>query len=139
MPKRLAKRFPCAAEFTLAVLQCKWKASILDCLSERTRRYADLRRLAPELSDKVLSERLHELIAAGLVVKCSHTPAHRYALSQYGESLEPVLRQLACWALEHARTFEVNVEVGGRQWLADSRARAPSLEEMRAWAAATSS
>ena len=61
MRKRLAKYFHCPTEFTLAVLDGKWKTVILSYLKERPCRYAELRRLVPSLSDKMLTERLSDL------------------------------------------------------------------------------
>ena len=112
MRKRLAKYFHCPTEFTLAVLDGKWKTVILSYLKERPCRYSELRRLVPGLSDKMLTERLRDLSRAGLVVR---RPAgisslrQRYALTEKASSLNAVLQHLYAWGVENADQFGVRV------------------------------
>ena len=110
MDKRLPAYFHCPTEFTLAVLDGKWKTVILSYLKERPCRYAELRRLVPRLSDKVLSERLHDLTRSGLVVREPVTGrTQSYSLSERGRSLSELLQHLYSWGLEHAGSFGVRV------------------------------
>jgi DNA-binding HxlR family transcriptional regulator len=69
MAKRPPKHFNCPTEFTLAVLGGKWKTVILCYLKERPFRFAELRKLLPTLSDKMLTERLADLVASGLITQ----------------------------------------------------------------------
>src|SRR5215468_10644603 len=105
MGKRLARYFHCPTEFTLAVLDGKWKTVILCYLKERPCRYAELRRLVPRLSDKVLSERLHDLTKAGLVVRQGSVRSRiaSYSLTEKGRSLSALLQHLYSWGLENSR------------------------------------
>lgn len=110
MGKRLPAYFHCPTEFTLAVLDGKWKTVILSYLKERPCRYAELRKLVPRLTDKVLSERLRELTRSGLVVRQSMKGrAQSYSLSRRGRSLSELLEHLYSWGLEHAGSFGVRV------------------------------
>lgn len=110
MGKRLPAYFHCPTEFTLAVLDGKWKTVILSYLKERPCRYAELRKLAPRLTDKVLSERLHELIRSGLVVRQPmRGRTQSYSLSRRGRSLSDLLQHLYSWGMEHAGSFGVRV------------------------------
>jgi DNA-binding HxlR family transcriptional regulator len=86
MSNRLAKSFNCSTEFTLQVLGGKWKTVILCHLSVGPLRYAELRKLMPALSDKVLTQRLRELTDAGLVARTRATngQAETYALRRKG-------------------------------------------------------
>jgi DNA-binding HxlR family transcriptional regulator len=59
--KRLAKRFGCPVELSLELLGGKWKPVILARLKERPHRYSELRKLIPNLSTKMLSQRLRDL------------------------------------------------------------------------------
>ena len=110
MTKRLPKSFNCPTEFTLAVLDGKWKTVILCYLKERPRRYTELRKLVPKLSDKMLTERLHDLIASGLVTRRTTGAAQEYMLTQKGRLLSGVLHHLHAWGVENAASF--NVQVG---------------------------
>ena len=112
MRKRLAKYFHCPTEFTLAVLDGKWKTVILSYLKERPCRYSELRRLVPSLSDKMLTERLRELTRAGLVVRRPvgmSSLTQRYALTEKATSLNAVLQHLYAWGVENADQFGVRV------------------------------
>jgi DNA-binding HxlR family transcriptional regulator len=111
MAKRLPKHFNCPTEFTLAVLGGKWKTVILCYLKERPCRYAELRKLLPALSDKMLTERLADLVRTGLVMRKGLPDRGRtYALTSRGRSLEKLLHELYGWGMDHAAAFNVQVE-----------------------------
>ena len=111
MAKRLPTFFHCPTEFTLAILGGKWKTVILCFLKERPCRYGELRKLLPKLSDKMLTERLHDLMASGLVVRKRRADdkAQEYMLTPRGRQLTSVLRNIDAWGVEHARSFGVRV------------------------------
>jgi len=114
MARRIPRSFGCPAEFTLVILGGKWKSAILCYLRMQPMRYSELRRVLPQLSDKVLSERLRELEGAGLVVRDVEGAAPAitlYRLSPRGESLRPVLSLVDKWALEHANAYGVRWEI----------------------------
>lgn len=111
MSNKLARSFLCPTEFTLAVLGGKWKAVILCYLNQRPCRYSELRALLPKVSDKILSERLRDLVVAGLVVhhKSGRVSSGRYALSPKARSLGTVLRALYQWGRNNAADFDVEI------------------------------
>ena len=111
MGKKLPKTFTCAAEFTLAVLGGKWKTFILSFLKERPFRYSELRTLMPDLSDKMLTERLRELVGTGLVArKLQGRNSTVYSLTEKGLSLHPLLSELHGWGEAQALAFGVKVD-----------------------------
>jgi DNA-binding HxlR family transcriptional regulator len=112
--KRMRKTYGCPVELSLDLLGGKWKSVILARLKERPLSYGELRRLIPDLSDKVLTERLKGLEARGLVTRMrsssSGQPARlRYALTDRGKSLRPVLEALYSWG-EQAAT-DLNLQI----------------------------
>jgi DNA-binding HxlR family transcriptional regulator len=112
MAKRLRKRYSCPTEFTLAVLEGKWKSALLCCLTRRPCRYGELRRLMPGVSDKMLSYHVRSLVEQGLVVRQhpnGRPSVQTYALSPLGHTLSEVLRDLSSWASEHAAAFGVQL------------------------------
>jgi DNA-binding HxlR family transcriptional regulator len=111
MAKRLPTYFHCPTEFTLAVLDGKWKTVILCYLKERPLRYAELRKLVPRLSDKVLTERLRDLTRSGLIVRQRATGSHAnaYTLTEKGCSLSVLLQHLYSWGVENSSSFGVRV------------------------------
>jgi DNA-binding HxlR family transcriptional regulator len=112
MAKRLRKRYSCPTEFTLAVLEGKWKSALLCCLAKHPCRYGELRRLMPGVSDKMLSSRVRSLLEQGLVVRqnaSGRPPVQTYSLSALGYTLSEVLTGLSSWASEHAAAFGVQL------------------------------
>jgi DNA-binding HxlR family transcriptional regulator len=112
MANKLPKSFLCPTEFTLAVLGGKWKTVILCYLNQRPCRYSDLRKLMPAVSDKVLTERLRDLKASGLITHRKgdgRTSSGTYALSPRCRSLRHVLHMLYRWGHQHAAEFHVKV------------------------------
>ncbi|MGF1520903.1 MAG: winged helix-turn-helix transcriptional regulator [Leptolyngbyaceae cyanobacterium] len=89
---------------TLKVLGGKWKILILWHLKDEARRFNALKRLIPEVSEKVLSQQLRELEKDDLVSRTvySKVPPHvEYAFTEYGRTLEPVLQELCNWGEAH--------------------------------------
>ena len=108
--KRLAKRFGCPVELSLELLGGKWKPVILARLKDGPLRYGELRRLIMPLSDKVLTERLAELQAQGLVERRAAGQGGEYSLTARGQSLRPVLVALYEWGA--AQAVELQVTIG---------------------------
>lgn len=104
MGKHVPKSSLSAADFPLAVLNGKWTAAILYQLKRHPCRYCELRASIPGLSDKVLTQRLHDLVDAGLA---SHRPSVsrptcRYALTPGGKLLHGLLEDICAWGRQHA-------------------------------------
>jgi DNA-binding HxlR family transcriptional regulator len=79
----------------------RWAGAILWALSERPHYFAELCHAVPGLSDRLLSRRLRELEAEGLVARSVHPgnpPRVSYALTPKGEALGPAIRELGDWA-----------------------------------------
>jgi DNA-binding HxlR family transcriptional regulator len=79
----------------------RWAGAILWALCERPHYFADLCTAVPGMSDRLLSTRLRELEAEGLVERSVHAGAPArvsYALTRKGRALEPALRELSDWA-----------------------------------------
>ncbi|MFE9623522.1 winged helix-turn-helix transcriptional regulator [Streptomyces sp. NPDC006527] len=82
----------------------RWTGPIVAVLVEQPAHFADLCRAVPGISERMLSDRLTELGAAGLVVReVDEGPPLRvsYRLTEAGAALEPALKELGRWAEEH--------------------------------------
>ncbi|MEZ4409406.1 MAG: helix-turn-helix domain-containing protein [Polyangiales bacterium] len=85
----------------------KWRAVILARLKDSGGlRYADLRRLVPGMSEKMLTQRLRELCDDGLVERGA---GGAYALTARGESAREVLRALHAWGVTLAPEMDARV------------------------------
>ena len=92
--------FGCPVEAALEVLGGKWKGLILFHLLEGSRRFNDLRRLLPEVTQRMLTRQLRELEADGIVARqvFAEVPPHvEYSLTEFGESLAPLMSALQQW------------------------------------------
>ena len=79
----------------------RWTGAILRVLMDGALRFSEIAQAIPELSDRLLSERMKELEARGLVTRTviSGPPLQvRYELSEMGHELEPALAELQSWA-----------------------------------------
>lgn len=82
----------------------RWSGPIVAVLVEQPAYFTDLRRAIPGISERMLSDRLAELGAAGLVLReVDEGPPLRvsYRLTKAGAALEPALRELGEWAKEY--------------------------------------
>ncbi|MEW9546788.1 winged helix-turn-helix transcriptional regulator [Nonomuraea sp. NPDC050783] len=93
----------CPVEVTLAALRGRWTTLVVRELLRGERTFTELRQALPELSDKVLSDRLAHLTGAGVLVRSRRPgwpPRTRYALTPRGRRLGPVLQALWDWGAE---------------------------------------
>ena len=95
----------CSADLRRAFdfLGKRWNGVILGTLVEGPMGFAELRRGVGSITDSVLSDRLAELVGAGLVqrtVTDTRPPGVSYALSPSGCALTPILDELGSWAAE---------------------------------------
>jgi DNA-binding HxlR family transcriptional regulator len=96
-PPELCPKFHEAVE----LIGRRWTGAVIRLLIEGRLRYSDLRDAVPDISDRMLSERLKELEAAGIVrrIVMPNTPVRvEYELTDKGRALEGPLRALGEWA-----------------------------------------
>src|SRR4051794_40190523 len=92
--------YHCPVEVAVDVIGGKWTPVILAHIKERPRRFSELRRLIPDITEKMLTERLRSLEADGIVrrdVGDQARPHVEYRLTSVGQSLVPVLQALYDW------------------------------------------
>jgi DNA-binding HxlR family transcriptional regulator len=79
----------------------RWNGAIITVLLEGPRRFSEIAIAVPDLSDRLLSQRLKELEDCGMVerVPCSERASSvRYSLLPMGRELAPALEALESWA-----------------------------------------
>ncbi|HVE54807.1 MAG TPA: helix-turn-helix domain-containing protein [Ramlibacter sp.] len=94
------KPYGCGIGPAFEVIGGKWKAPILWEMQAQPRRFGELRRLVPGISEKMLTQQLREMEAAGLVDRrvLEVVPAHvEYSVTSLGQSLNAALAPLADW------------------------------------------
>lgn len=98
--------YNCAVEATLDAIGGKWKPMILWWLSQGTSRFAELRRMIPGITEKMLAQHLRELEEQGIVNRRIYSdgpPKVEYSLTAYGQTLKEVLKALCHWGELHIK------------------------------------
>src|SRR4051812_23798036 len=96
-PSRFCPRFHHAVE----LIGRRWSGAILNAMMPGPQCFNELLGVVPGLSDRLLTERLRELEAEGLIHRhVMPGPPVRvsYELTESGRDLEPVVRALTRWA-----------------------------------------
>lgn len=91
----------------LASLTGKWKGEILWQLVQNKRRFGELRRLIPGVTQHMLTTQLRDLEADGLVKRTSYPeipPRVEYEMTPAAQALKPVFDALLSWSEDHGMT-----------------------------------
>jgi DNA-binding HxlR family transcriptional regulator len=94
---------------TLKVLGGKWKLLILWHLRDGAKRFSELKRLIPEITEKMLIQKLRELEKDEIVnrnIFGDVPPRVEYSFTNYGKSIIPILEPLCDWGQEHLKRIE---------------------------------
>ncbi|MBT3323258.1 MAG: helix-turn-helix transcriptional regulator [Anaerolineae bacterium] len=96
----------CPVTATISVIGGKWKSIILWLLYQDTRRFSELKRMIPKITQKMLTQQLRELERDGIVHREVYPvvpPKVEYSLTERGRSLAPLLQTMANWGETHMR------------------------------------
>lgn len=90
----------CPIRAALKIIGGKWKPLIIYHLMEGKVRYGELKRLLPDVSQKILTQHLRDLERAGVIERNALpgvTPHVEYKLTLQGRALRPVMKELCKW------------------------------------------
>ena len=96
----------CPVEAALDIIGGKWKAILVFHILDGTKRFNELRRLLPGLTQRMLTTQLRELEADGVIDRKVYPqvpPKVEYSITSFGLTLSPVLRELALWSDQHVK------------------------------------
>ncbi len=94
----------CAVSQAVRMLSGKWKLIIIYYLIGGTKRFNELRRLIPGITQQMLTAQLRELEADGVIsrkVYAEVPPRVEYTLTASGRQLQPILEALGKWETAH--------------------------------------
>lgn len=92
------------AQLALELVSDKWTVQVIHALKKGTKRYSELRREIPGVSERMLTHTLRHLEQDGLVTRTVYpvVPPHtEYTLTPLGETLWYPLHNLCLWAEEY--------------------------------------
>jgi DNA-binding HxlR family transcriptional regulator len=96
----------CPIRAVVGTLGSRWSALLLEALDEQPYRFGELRRLVPDISQRMLTQTLVDLQRDGYVhrqVFPTKPPSVEYSLTALGRSMFEALRQLLTWAEDNHR------------------------------------
>jgi DNA-binding HxlR family transcriptional regulator len=104
----------CPVSLTLDKIGGRWKPLILWNLMPGKKRYSELKKLIPAVTEKMLIQHLKQLEEDDLVTRkvIEVMPPHvEYNLSKLGLELVPVMNAMAAWGLKNRRKIKIKSEL----------------------------
>jgi DNA-binding HxlR family transcriptional regulator len=95
--------FHCAMDVTMHFIGGKWKTVVLWYLKKEKKRFSELKKLIPDITEKMLSLQLKTLEEDGIVKRTLYPevpPRVEYELTDFGKTLIPMLEEIAKWGRE---------------------------------------
>ncbi|PWG81209.1 winged helix-turn-helix transcriptional regulator [Pararcticibacter amylolyticus] len=100
--------FICPSDTFLGIIKGKCKTTLIVLIKKGRNRYGEMCRTLPTISPRMISKQLDELERDGIIERHSFAelpPRVEYTLSDYGETLYPIIREIRKWGYMHqART-----------------------------------
>jgi len=103
------REYGCPVEATLDVIGGKWKGVILFHLMDEPKRFNELRRLLPEVTQRMLTLQLRELENDGVIHREIYPqipPKVEYSLTPFGDTLKPILILMKDWGNEYTNKVQ---------------------------------
>lgn len=97
-------RLTCEVETTLKVIGGRWKVLIIRELLSGVKRFGELQRALPGITQKMLTQQLREMEEDRIIhrqVYAQIPPKVEYSLTPLGASLQPILHAMHEWAVKH--------------------------------------
>lgn len=109
--------FGCPVEAALEVIGGKWKGVILYHLLQDKKRFNELRKLMPKVTQRMLTKQLRDLESDQVITRTIYPevpPKVEYEITDFGKSLGPIVLLLQQWGSEYLdtitkiRTYAIN-------------------------------
>lgn len=110
------KEYHCAMDITMDFIGGKWKTVVLWYLRKDKKRFSELRKLIPNITEKMLSLQLKGLENDGLIGRRIYPqvpPKVEYFLTDFGKSLIPMLEEIAKWGRNLAQSKAKMIDKAG--------------------------
>ncbi len=94
----------CPVATTVSLIGSKWKLLIIRNLLNRPWRFNELQKSLEGISQKVLTDSLRSMEADGIITRTVFPevpPRVEYSLSELGESLRPIINDMAKWGNDY--------------------------------------
>lgn len=108
----IQKFYNCPLELSMDLIGGKWKLIILWYLLDGPKRFSEINRLVPSITQKMLTTQLRELEDKGLVnrkVYAEVPPRVEYSLTDRGNSLSDILNSICTWSKSYADDYDIEI------------------------------
>ncbi len=113
--KQIQSEYSCPIKLTMDVIGGKWKITILWFLNGGTRRFNEIKKFIPDITQKMLTQQLREMEENHLIerkVYAQVPPKVEYTSTEYGKRLQDVFTQMSRWGIEYAEGHDIHVSCG---------------------------
>lgn len=93
----------CPVGEALKVIGGKWSLQIINEIGKEKRRFGEMKRLIPTISEKMLIQELKKLVSYGILNRKAYPeipPKVEYSLTEYGEKVIPIIIQIKTFGNE---------------------------------------
>lgn len=104
------RNYTCPVEMTIDLIGGKWKVLILWHLHEGTLRFNEIRKIFPDVTQKMLTQQLRDLEHNGIINRKVYPevpPKVEYSLTEFGATLMPILKEMNHWGTQFMSQKEV--------------------------------
>ena len=108
------KSFICSLDALMYMIGGKWKLFIIWYLKDGKKRFSELKRLIPQITQKMLTQQIRELERDSIVIRKVYAqipPKVEYSLTDTGKKLIPILTDLCFWGYEAAEINHMKIEM----------------------------
>ncbi|MEF9951782.1 MAG: helix-turn-helix domain-containing protein [Clostridium sp.] len=109
---KIKDKYTCSLGLTIDLIGGKWKLMILWYLIDGPKRFTEIRKHIPSITQKILTEQLRELESSKIIsrkVYATVPPTVEYSMTEYGKSLIPIIEELCLWTKSYAK--DNNIEL----------------------------
>lgn len=109
---KIKDEYICSLGLTIDLIGGKWKLMILWYLIEGPKRFTELRKSIPSITQKVLTEQLKELESSKIVsrkVYATVPTTVEYSMTKYGQTLIPIINDICSWTKVYARENDIKI------------------------------
>ena len=101
----------CPVSYVMEKIGGYWKPIILYQLAAGTKRYSEIRKAIPTITEKVLIQHLKQLESDQLIIRESRPvvpPYVTYSITPSGKKIKPIIDSMAAWAVEDVKRKKAN-------------------------------
>ena len=111
--RKIPLNLNCGVGLTMEIIGGKWKPCLIYSIKQGARRPSELQRRNPTATRRVLNQQLKELEEYGVITKVIYAelpPKVEYFLTEFGETLLPIINAIEEWGNQHQELFKQMTE-----------------------------